>query len=61
MTAYLWKGVCLITIGIIILAIVIELLIATIMARGTVDNQLRYGLLQAEQETITETLTQRIT
>ena len=28
--------------------------LATIMARGTVDNQLRYGLLRAEQGTITE-------
>jgi hypothetical protein len=28
--------------------------LATIIARGTVDNQLRYGLLRAEQGTITE-------
>lgn len=32
----------------------IPLALATIMARGTVDNQLRYGLLRAEHGTITE-------
>lgn len=28
--------------------------LATIIARGTIDNQLRYGLLRTEQGTITE-------
>lgn len=32
----------------------IPLALATVMARGTVDNQLRYGLLRAEHGTITE-------
>ena len=32
----------------------IPIQLATIIARGTVDSQLRYGLLRAEQGTITE-------